>query len=309
MTLSFVGTDGGQRAARIEWSWNRHGSRMTVRFGPPKVARRGQPSMHDPRRPDHWSAAEYAQHSSLQEAMASRALALIDLRGDEHVLDIGCGDGRLSARIATQLVPQGMVCGVDASADMIGFAQRQHADVANLHFMVVDARQMHFDGSFDAAVSFNALHWVPELLPALRGLRAALVPDGRAWLRLVTQGPVTSIETIAEQVRRDAAWAPLFVDFDDPYLRLEPEQVATLALSAGLGVLALHTRLESWDFGSRAALVGFCGAGFGAWTRALPAEQRDGFIDAVIDRYLASRDDVMQTVFRFYQTDLALTVA
>lgn len=265
--------------------------------------------MHDPSRPDTWSAAEYAQHSTLQEAMASQALALLELRGDEHVLDIGCGDGRISARIATDLVAHGTVCGVDASSDMVSFAQAEHAGVANLQFMVADARQMHFEGSFDAVVSFNALHWVPDILPALRGLRAALVPDGRAWLRLVTQGPVPSLESVAEQVRREAAWAPLFVGFDDPYLRLDAEHVATLALSAGLGVLSLHTRLEQWDFGSRAALLGFCSAGFGAWTKRLPGDRRIGFVEAVLDRYLATRDDAAPTVFRFYQTDLALTAA
>ncbi len=257
---------------------------------------------------DTWSATKYTQHSGLQEAMASQLLALVELRGDEHVLDIGCGDGRISARTAGARVPRGSVCGIDASADMIEHAQRKHAGVANLHFMVVDAREMRFDGSFDAAVSFNALHWVPDLLPALRGLRAALVPDGRAWLRLVTQGSVTSIESVAEQVRREAAWAPLFAGFDDPYLRLAPEQLATLAATAGLDVLDVRTRLQAWDFGSPTALAGFCSAGFGAWTGRLPAHRRDDFVGAVLDRYLASRDDAEQAVFRFYQTDLALTV-
>ena len=265
--------------------------------------------MHDPQRPDTWSGAEYAQHSSLQEAMAAQVLALLDLRGDEHVLDIGCGDGRISARIAEQLVPSGSVCGTDASADMIGFAQRQHANVPNLRFTVADARELRIDAGFDAVVSFNALHWVPQLLPALRGMRAALLPDGRGWLRLVTQGPVVSIEAVAEQVRREAEWAPFFADFADPYLRLEPEQVATQASSAGLDVRSLHTRLECWDFGSRAELFGFCCAGFGAWTQQLPDDRRDAFVGAVLDRYLASRVDVSPTVFRYYQTDLALSVA
>jgi trans-aconitate 2-methyltransferase len=238
--------------------------------------------------------------------MASQVLAAVELRGDEHVLDIGCGDGRISARIATEFVAKGTVCGIDASADTIGFAQRRHADVSNLHFIVVDTRRMHLHGSFDAAVSFNALHWVPDLLPALRGLRAVLVPGGRAWLRLVTQGPSTSIETIAEQVRHEAAWAPLFVGVDDPFLRLDAEQVATLALRADLGVLRLRTRLEQWDFGTRAALLGFCRAGFGAWIDRLPARRRDGFVDAVLDRYFAMREDAAPTVLRFYQTDLAL---
>lgn len=265
--------------------------------------------MQDPPRPDTWRGADYAQHSSLQEAMAAQALGLLDLSGDEQVLDIGCGDGRISAHIAAQRVPRGSVCGTDASADMIAFAQSQHAEVPNLHFAAIDARQLHFDASFDVAVSFNALHWVPDLLPALRGLRAALRPHGQAWVRLVTQGPVISLETVAEQVRHDATWAPLFMGFDDPYLRLGPEQVATLASSAKLRVLSLHTRLAQWDFGSRAALFGFCSAGFGAWTHRLPQERRDDFVGAVLDRYVTTRDGVAPTVFRYYQTDLALTSA
>lgn len=264
--------------------------------------------MHTPSHPDNWSGADYAQHSSLQEAMASQVLALLDLRGDEHLLDIGCGDGRISACIAARLVPRGTVCGVDASADMVAFAQQAHAGVANLHFMVADAGRMNFDSCFDAAVSFNALHWVTDLLPALRALRAALLPDGRAWLRLVTQGPVASIESVAEQVRRDAVWAPLFTGFEDPYLRLDAEHVATLALAAGLGVLSLRTRLEQRDFCSREALLGFCSAGFGAWTKRLPQQRRAAFVDAVLERYLAARGDAAP-VFRFYQTDLALTAA
>lgn len=61
--------------------------------------------------------------------MAWQALALLELSGDEHVLDIGCGDGRISARIATQMVPRGSVCGTDASASMVAFARQRHGEV------------------------------------------------------------------------------------------------------------------------------------------------------------------------------------
>ncbi len=264
--------------------------------------------MQDPPRPDTWRGADYAQHSSLQEAMAAQALDLLDLNGDEQVLDIGCGDGRISARIAAQRVPLGSVHGTDASADMIAFAQRQHGEVPNLQFATIDARQLPFDASFDAVVSFNALHWLPDLMPALRGLRAALRPAGRAWIRLVTEGPVISLEAVAEQVRHEAAWAPLFMGFADPYLRLGPEQVATLASSVGLRVSSLRTQLAEWDFGSRAALFGFCNAGFGAWTHRLPPDRRDEFVGTVLERYLATRDGVAPTMFRYYQTDMALAM-
>jgi trans-aconitate 2-methyltransferase len=257
---------------------------------------------------DAWNAARYARHSSLQEQMAAQVLSLVELRGDERVLDIGCGDGRISARIAAERVSRGSVLGVDASADMIAFAQRRHAAVGNLKFAVADAAELAFEGDFDAAVSFNALHWLHQLSSAFRGIKAALVPGGRAWLRLVTRGPVTSLEEVAEQVRRESTWAPLFTGFVDPYLRLTAEQVVADARAAGLRLHGAQTRLEGWDFGTRDAFFGFCSAGFGAWTTRLPADRRDAFVGAVLDRYLGLQPDPGGALFRFYQTDLTLDV-
>ena len=255
---------------------------------------------------DAWNAARYTRHSSLQEQMAARVLALVHLDGHERVLDIGCGDGRISARIATERVSRGSVFGVDASADMIAFAQRQHATVGNLKFAVADAAKLPFEGTFDAVVSFNALHWLHELSSAFCGIKAALVPGGRTWLRLVTRGPVTSLEEVAEQVRREAPWAPLFAGFEDPYLRLTAEQVAAEATAAGLHLNGVQTGLEGWDFGTRDAFFGFCRAGFGAWTKRLPADRCDVFVDAVLDRYLGLQPDPGGALFRYYQTDLTL---
>src|SRR5690348_12878050 len=90
-----------------------------------------------------WKAAEYSRHSQLQEAMANELLALIDLAGSERVLDVGCGDGRITARIAAR-VPEGMVVGVDSSRDMIAFASSHYppSTQPNLRFEVSDARQL-----------------------------------------------------------------------------------------------------------------------------------------------------------------------
>ena len=79
--------------------------------------------------PNEWNATRYRQHSSLQEAMAAEVLALLEVRGDERVLDVGCGDGRITAQIADRVVA-GSVVGVDASPDMIAHAageRRFHA--------------------------------------------------------------------------------------------------------------------------------------------------------------------------------------
>src|SRR5438876_81350 len=68
-----------------------------------------------------WDAAEYARRSSLQEAMAEEALAVLHVVGSERVLDVGCGDGKITAQIAARL-RRGTVTGVDSSQDMIAFA-------------------------------------------------------------------------------------------------------------------------------------------------------------------------------------------
>src|SRR2546430_10274480 len=65
-----------------------------------------------------WDAAEYSRRSSLQEAMAQEVLALLDLNGSERILDVGCGDGKITAQIASR-ASKGSVVGVDPSRDMI----------------------------------------------------------------------------------------------------------------------------------------------------------------------------------------------
>ena len=91
-----------------------------------------------------WKASEYARISALQQTMAEEVLALVDLKGDERVLDIGCGNGRNTSEIAAR-VPQGSVVGVDFSANMVDFAGSQYAaSHPNLTFQVADARHLPF---------------------------------------------------------------------------------------------------------------------------------------------------------------------
>ncbi|HJU05030.1 MAG TPA: class I SAM-dependent methyltransferase [Nitrospiraceae bacterium] len=256
-----------------------------------------------------WNAAEYARCSGLQKMMAGEALALLDLAGSERVLDVGCGDGKITAEVAVR-VPRGAVVGIDPSQDMIAFASSRFGPAVrpNLRFEVADARRLPFREEFDLVVSFNALHWVPEQDAALRAIRSAMKPEGLAQLRLVPAGERKSLEDVIEDTRRSSRWDGYFRDFHDPYLHLTPEQYAAMAERNGLLVLRLHTAAKAWDFQSRPAFLAFGAVTFVEWTRLLPEAERPAFIVDVLDRYrsVAADQPGEENTFKFYQMDVTL---
>jgi trans-aconitate 2-methyltransferase len=256
-----------------------------------------------------WNAAEYYRRSSLQEAMAQEVLALLDLKDSERILDVGCGDGKITAQIASR-VPRGSVVGVDPSGDMIGFAQSHFgpATLPNLRFELADARSLPFQDAFDLVVSFNALHWIPEQDAALSSIHSALISGGKAQLRLVPAGARKSLENIVEETRRTSKWSGYFPDFHDPYLHLTSDEYAAKAERNGFRVLRLNTRDHAWDFGSRAAFSAFCAVGCVEWTRRLPEAERPEFINDVLDRYraVAADGNGEENTFKFYQMDISL---
>src|SRR5262244_1178594 len=131
-----------------------------------------------------WQASDYNRQSSLQQAMAEEQLGRLTLDGGERILDIGCGDGKITAEIAAR-VPRGSVVGVDPSRDMIAFASSHFGPALRPHlrFAVAHVRRLPFRDEFDLIISFSALHWVPEQDVARRSLHPALRPGGRAVLR------------------------------------------------------------------------------------------------------------------------------
>lgn len=259
-----------------------------------------------------WDASEYARISGLQEAMAGEVLARLDLGTAKRVLDVGCGNGRVTAEIAARL-PHGHVVGVDASADMISFAASHYgpANRPNLRFQVADARRLPFREEFDLVVSQNALHWVREQDQALRSIRSTLTADGVAQLRLVPAGKRKSLENVIEETRLSSRWTSYFRDFHDPYLHLTPERYAKLAEQNGWHVQRIRMEDQRWDFKSRAAFLAFGTVTFVEWTRFIPEAERLEFITDVLDRYqpIVTDEPGEENTFKFYQMDVTLTPA
>ena len=111
----------------------------------------------------HWDAEEYCTSSSNQKKWALELLSKLDLKGSERVLDIGCGDGEITAAIARR-VPRGSAVGIDSSRDMVDLAATRYPPnrFPNISFVLKDAREIDFDQEFDAVFSNACLHWVVD---------------------------------------------------------------------------------------------------------------------------------------------------
>jgi cyclopropane fatty-acyl-phospholipid synthase-like methyltransferase len=90
-----------------------------------------------------WYAQDYALHSSSQKDWGLELISKLNLRGDEHLLDIGCGDGKLAADIASQF-PGGNVVGIDNSVSMVDLARQEDPSrkYRNLSFQLLDSSKL-----------------------------------------------------------------------------------------------------------------------------------------------------------------------
>uniref|UniRef100_B8HU85 Methyltransferase type 11 n=1 Tax=Cyanothece sp. (strain PCC 7425 / ATCC 29141) TaxID=395961 RepID=B8HU85_CYAP4 len=256
-----------------------------------------------------WDAGAYHRESSLQEAMATEQLARLKLSGTERVLDIGCGDGRITAAISARL-PAGSILGVDPSERMIQFAAHNSGAPLppNLQFAVADVRQLGFENQFDLVLSFNALHWVPEQDIALKNIYNALKPGGGALLRFVGLGERKSLEAVIEDTRLSAQWSRYFQDFRQPFVHFTPEAYENQAQQEGFRVLECHLLDKSWDFKTQAGFTAFAQATFVEWTQVLPPDQQGEFIADVLHRYrlVVATSPEEDYTFKFYQLSVQL---
>jgi len=252
-----------------------------------------------------WDGWSYRKVSALQTWLASQSLTGVTMVGDERVLDVGCGDGRITAAIADQL-PDGSILGIDPSPRMITAAGTFSSP--RLRFAVGDVLSMGFRDEFDAVVSFNALHWVPDQHAALTRIRAALRDRSWALVQVVCSGQRPSLEAVAMRTCAQPAWRERFAGFQAPFVHVDPDRYAELAAGAGLRLTDREVSDRSWDFDSAEEFARWCRVGFDSWTARLPDDAAaDAFVADVLGAYEPITGSPRR--FRFMQLRARLTPA
>src|SRR5438132_6090873 len=133
-----------------------------------------------------WNASGYAANAGFVPALGQPVLDLLKPEAGERILDLGCGDGVLTAKIAAVGVS---VVGVDAAPDMINAAKQRVLDAR-----VMDGSELRFEQEFDAVFSNAALHWMKSNPDAvIAGVARALKQGGRFVAEMGGHGCVAAI--------------------------------------------------------------------------------------------------------------------
>jgi SAM-dependent methyltransferase len=145
----------------------------------------------------HWSPADYATNAAFVPALGGAALALLAPKSGELIVDLGCGDGALTAQIAEA---GARVIGLDASEAMVEAARLRGIDafVADAQALDLESQALRF-GQFDAAFSNAALHWMLDPDAVASGVFAILRPGGRFVGEMGGEGNVAALRSALRQ--------------------------------------------------------------------------------------------------------------
>jgi SAM-dependent methyltransferase len=176
-----------------------------------------------------WDAAAYERNAAFVAELGEPLVALLAPRPGERVLDLGCGDGRLT--LALQRAGC-VVVGVDSSPSQVEAARTRGLDAR-----VMDGEALAFEGEFDAAFSNAALHWMKRPERVLAGVFRALRPGGRFVGEMGGAGNVSAIaRALTEALARRGR---SFADLSPWYYPTGPEYRARLE-AAGFAVVSIE---------------------------------------------------------------------
>lgn len=231
-------------------------------------------------------ASTYHGNSVLQWNIASRVIDTIEWKGNECVLDVGCGDGKITALLAQKL-PEGSVVGIDISQSMIDFASHKYAEIEypNLNFQKLDAAEITFENQFDVVTSFSALHWVMDQEKALKAIHQALNPGGAVYIQTYGAG-VMNITMIADSLINTKKWSQYFPTYVKQRVFFTDTEYQDLLESAGFQQVSVTGSWHNTTFDDRQALIHFAKPLLN-FIDHLSLELQQEFVEEVVDKVIS----------------------
>ncbi len=227
-----------------------------------------------------WDATSYDRVSTPQVEMAKAVLERLPLRGDETVLDAGCGSGRVTALLLDRL-PDGHVVAVDSAPSMVEHA-REALPPERTTVLCQSLTELTLDEPVDAAFSNAVFHWIADHERLFQRLSAALEPGARLVAQCGGKGNIDAFRRLADEVAAQEPYAEHMSDFKGPWNYASAED--TEALLAAAGFDEVRCWLQPWPVTPDNPLEFARTVCLGNHLEALPEELRERYAEEVVRR-------------------------
>ena len=234
----------------------------------------------------NWNAEDYAKNSQCQLQLGEELIEKLSLIGNESLLDIGCGDGKISVKLS-KILKKGEVVAIDASENMIKLASRQFSknQYSNLTFYRIDAREINFPKKFDIAFSNACLHWIKEHGGVLRKVHACLKPKGRILFQMGGRGNVYEVLNTVKLVLNKPDWSKYFNNFVTPYYFYDIKDYEIWLSENNFKPLRLELTTKNIKHAGEESFKGWLRTTWFPFTDCLPETLRETFLDEVSESY------------------------
>ena len=227
-----------------------------------------------------WDATSYDRVSTPQVEMARAVLERLPLRGDETVLDAGCGSGRVTALLLDRL-PEGHVVAVDSAPSMVEHA-REALPPDRATVLCQSLTELTLEEPVDAAFSNAVFHWIADHERLFQRLSAALKPGARLVAQCGGKGNIDAFRRLADQVAAQEPYAQHMSDFKAPWNYASPEDTEALLGAAGFD--AVRCWLQPWPVTPDDPLEFARTVCLGNHLEALPEHLRERYAEEVVRR-------------------------
>jgi len=234
-----------------------------------------------------WNAIDYAKSSVIQQQWARELISKLKLKGNEKLLDIGSGDGKVTAEIAGCL-SNGSVLGIDSSEAMIVLAQNNYStdNFPNLRFQQGNASRLTFENEFNVVFSNATLHWILDQRPVLQGIYKSLTHGGKILLQMGGRGNAADVLAVFDTLIEINEWHDYFQGFTFPYGFYHAEEYRQWLCEAGFQENRIELIPKEAIHQDRTSFEAWIRTTWLPYTQRVPEEKRNTFITRLADEYL-----------------------
>ena len=212
----------------------------------------------------------------------------VGIRGDERILEIGCGDGKFSALMA-YMHPHSRVLGVDINDETIRFAQYRFPPTSyhNLSFKIQDANEMNYHERFDLILSISVMHFIKDQNKVLSTLWKALKKTGKLGIQMPVGLP-SALAKATRELIHSKEWSDIFEGYIPEWTTYSAAEYEQLLINNQFNPLYIELVKRESVFANKELFSNFLREWF-PYLKPVPKEKEEDFLNTLVDLFITYR--------------------